>query len=89
MKDIMKTVIFAMVLPSEYFATLVNKAIKKAVIDAKILIRVLVSYSELDLKYIKHFYKKKLNTDIIEDIKSDCIGDYETLLVELANRAWL
>jgi annexin A7/11 len=87
MKDIMETVVFAMVSPSEYFAKRVNKAIKGVSTDDKTLIRVLVSRSELDLKYIKHFYKKKINIDIIEEIKSDCSDDYEDLLVELAIRA--
>ena len=87
MKDIMETVVFVMVSPSEYFAKRVNKAIKGVSTDDKTLIRVLVSRSELDLKYIKHFYKKKFNIDIIEEIKSDCSDDYEDLLVELAIRA--
>lgn len=87
MKDIMKTIVFAMVPPSGYFATRVNKVIKGADIDDKTLIRVLVSRSEQDLKYIKHFYKKKFNTDMIEDIKNDCRGYYEDLLVELASGA--
>ena len=87
MKSIMETIVFAMVSPSEYFATRINNAIKGAGTDDKTLIRVLVSRSELDLKYIKHFYKKKYKTDMIDDIKSDCSGDYEDLLVELVSRA--
>ena len=55
MKDIMETVVFAMVSPSEYFAKRVNKAIKGVGTDDKTLIRVLVSRSELDLKYINIF----------------------------------
>jgi annexin A7/11 len=65
----METVVFVMVSPSEYFAKRVNKAIKGVSTDDKTLIRVLVSRSELDLKYIKHFYKKKINIDIIKRLQ--------------------
>lgn len=86
-KEVIETILFAVVSPSEYFATRINKAIKGAGTDDKTLIRVLVSRSELDLRYIKQFYKKKFNTEMIEDIKGDCSGDYRDLLVELVSRA--
>lgn len=84
MKEYIKTVLFAVMAPSEYFATRVNKAIKGIGTDDELLIRVLITRDELDMKYIRMYYKDKYKKEMIEDIKSDCSGNYKNFLVELA-----
>lgn len=82
-KELFETILFAIISPSEYFAKRIYTAMKGAGTNDKVLIRVIVSRKEIDLNYIKVFYKKMYNKEMVDDIKSDCTGDYETLLVEL------
>jgi hypothetical protein len=84
MKEYIKTVLFAIMSPSEYFATRVNEAMKGIGTDDELLIRVLITRDELDMKYIRMYYKDKYKKEMIEDIKSDCSGNYKNFLVELA-----
>ena len=84
MKEYIKTVLFAVMAPSEYFATRVYKAIKGFGTDNMLLIRVLITRDELDMKYIRMYYKDIYKKEMIEDIKSDCSGNYKNFLVELA-----
>ena len=84
LKDCYRTIVYAIISPSEYFATRVKAAMKGAGTNDTALIRVLVSRDEIDMPQIKQYYKQLYNKNIIDDIKSDCAGDYEKLLVELA-----
>ena len=70
--------------PSEYFATRVNQAIKGWGTNDNLLIRVLVTRNEIDMPQIRECYKKLYEKDMLEDIKKDCSGEYEQLLLELA-----
>ena len=83
-KKLLIAVVYAVISPSEFFATKVNKAIK-GITNDKLLIRILVSRCEIDIKYIKLFYKQLYKKDMIEDIKGNTSGDYQKLLVKLAN----
>ena len=83
-KKLLIAVIYAVISPSEYFATKINKAFK-GITNDKLLIRILVSRCEIDMKYIKLFYKQLYKKDMIEDIKANTSGDYQKLLVKLAN----
>ena len=85
LKDLYKTIVYAIISPSEYFATRAKAAMKGAGTNDTALIRVLVSRDEIDMPQIKQYYKQLYGKDIISDIKSDCAGDYEKLLVELAS----
>ena len=85
MKILVNNIFYAVISPSEYFATRVEKAIKGFGTDDALLIRVLVSRDEIDMNEIKQFYKQLYKKDMIEAIKSDCSGDYETLLVCLVS----
>lgn len=84
-KDLLETIIYAIISPSEYFASRINKAIKGAGTNDKVLIRVLVSRNELDMEYIRKYYKQLYKKEMVEDIRDDCSGDYQKVLVELAN----
>ena len=84
-KKLLIAVVYAVISPSEFFATKVNKAIKGLGTNDKLLIRILVTRCEIDMKYIKQFYKQIYKKDMVEDIKGDTSGDYRKLLVKLAN----
>ena len=84
-KKLLIAVVYAVISPSEFFATKINKAVKGIGTNDKLLIRILVSRCEIDIKYIKMFYKQLYKKDMIEDIKSDTSGDYQKLLVKLVN----
>ncbi len=78
-------IIYAIISPSEYFAKSIYKAIKGLGTDDSTLIRILVSRGEVDMNRIKQFYKLNYKKDMIEDIKGNTSGDYQKLLVKLAN----
>ena len=77
---------YATLSPSEYFATRVNDAVKGLGTKDHLLIRVLVSRSEIDMPQIKQYYKQLYGKDMVADIKSDISGEYQNLMVQLVNR---
>ena len=85
-KKTLRTIVYATLSPSEYFATRVHDAIKGLGTKDKILIRVLVSRSEIDLPQIKQYYKQLYGKDMIADVKSDISGEYQNLFVFLLSR---
>ena len=83
-KKLLNAVVYAVISPSEFFATKINKAIKGLGTNDKLLIRILVTRHEIDMPYIRQYYKQLFKKDMIEDIKGDTSGDYRKLLVKLA-----
>ena len=83
-KNLFTSILYATLNPSEFYARKVHKAIEGFGTDDNSLIRILVTRDEVDMPKIKQYYKKMFDKDMIEDIKSDCSGDYQKLLVELA-----
>jgi len=84
-KKAFRTIVYATLSPSEYFATRVKDAIKGFGTKDTLLIRVLVSRDEIDMPQIKQYYKQLYGKDMVEDIKSDISGDYQKLMVELCS----
>lgn len=82
-KDLLKSILYSLVSPSEYFATRIKKAIEGFGTDNKSLIRILITRSDVDMNIIKKYYKQLYNKDMIEEIKSDISGDYQKLMIEL------
>ena len=82
-KDLLKSILYSLVSPSEYFATRIKKAIEGFGTDNKTLIRILITRCEVDMNIIKKYYKQLYKKDMIEDIKSDISGDYQKLMIEL------
>ncbi|KAG9261500.1 annexin A1-like [Astyanax mexicanus] len=66
-----------------YFAEKLNLAMKGSGCREKILTRILVSRSEVDLVQIKQEYKKKYGKILYKDILDDTKGDYEKILLAL------
>ena len=85
MKKAFKSIVYATLSPSEYFATRVKDAIKGFGTNDSLLMRVLISRDEIDMPQIKAFYKKLYGKDMVDDIKSDIGGDYQKLMVELCS----
>ena len=82
-KDLLKSILYSLVSPSEYFATRIKKAIEGFGTDNKTLIRILITSCEVDMNIIKKYYKQLYNKEMIEDIKNDISGDYQKLMIEL------
>ena len=84
-KKALRSIVYATISPSEYFATRVKDAIKGFGTNDHLLIRVLVTRDEIDMPQIKQYYKQLYGKDMIEDIKNDISGDYRTLMIELCS----
>ena len=84
-KKAIRSIVYATISPSEYFATRVKDAIKGFGTNDHLLIRVLVTRDEIDMPQIKQYYKQLYGKDMIEDIKKDIGGDYRTLMIELCS----
>ena len=84
-KKAFKTIVYATLSPSEYFATRVNKDIKNFETKDHLLMRVLITRDEIDMPTIKQYYKQLYGKDMIEEIKSDIHGEYQKLMIELCS----
>jgi annexin A7/11 len=84
-KKALRTIVYATLSPSEYFATRVNDAIKGWGTKDHLLIRILITRDEIDMPQIKQYYKQLYGKDMVEAIKNDISGDYQKLMVELCS----
>ena len=84
-KKALRSIVYALISPSEYFATRVKDAIKGFGTDDSLLIRILITRDEIDMPQIKQYYKQLYGKDMVEDIKNDIAGDYKKLMVELCS----
>ena len=82
-KKAYRTIVYATLSPSEYFATRVNDAIKGFGTKDKLLMRVLITRDEIDMPQIKQYYKQLYGKDMVTAIKNDISGEYQKLMVEL------
>ena len=85
LKKLLKSIIHAIINPSEYFASRINDAMKGFGTKDNLLIRIIVTRDEIDMPLIKRYYKQLYGKDMIDDIKKDTSGDYKKLLVELVD----
>ena len=84
-KKALKTIVYATLSPSEYFATRVNDAIKGWGTQDHLLMRILITRDEIDMPQIKQYYKQLYGKDMVEAVKNDISGDYQKLMVELCS----
>ena len=84
-KKAFRAVVYATLLPSEYFATRVNEAVKGIGTKDHLLMRVLITRDEIDMPQIKECYKKLYGKSMIEAIKDDISGNYRKLMLELCH----
>ena len=85
-KKLLKTILYAQISPSEYFATIIHDAVSGIGTNKKTLTRIIVSREEIDLYIIKKFYEKLYNKEMINDIEKKVSGDYKTILHEILRR---
>ena len=84
-KELIKAIIFAVVMPSQYFAHLLRKSIEGLGTDEETLSRVLVERHEIDMDFIRSYYKLETKRELIDDIKGDTSGIYQKITVRLAS----
>ena len=84
-KKALRTIVYATLSPSEYFATRVNDAIKGWGTQDHLLIRILITRDEIDMPRIKQYYKQLYGKDMVQAVKSDISGDYQKLMIELCD----
>ena len=84
-KKALRSIVYATISPSEYFATRVKDAIKGFGTNDHLLIRVLVTRDEIDMPQIKQYYKQLYGKDMVQAVKSDISGDYQKLMIELCD----
>ena len=82
-KILIKNILFGIIKPDEYFAKKIYKAMKGVGNDIRTIFRVIISRAEIDLNEIKDCYFRDRNTDLINDINSECPGAYGKILVNL------
>ena len=83
LKNLYETVLLAQVNPPEYFAKRIREACKGMGTNDKLLIRILVTRDEVDLKEINSIYKIKYGMTLKEQVADECGGDYKNLLLAL------
>jgi len=84
-KKAFRTIVYATLSPSEYFATRVNDAIKGWGTKDHLLIRILITRDEIDMPQIKQYYKQLYGKDMVQAVKNDISGDYQKLMIELCS----
>ena len=85
-KKLIKTVLYANICPSEYFATRINESVEGFGTKEKILNRVIVTRNEIDLPIIKQYYKQLYEKDMVKEVGDDVSGSYKKLLIALLNK---
>ena len=85
-RKLIKTIFYANISPSEYFATRIREAVKGAGTNEKILNRVIITRNEVDMDVIKEYYKILYSRNLVDDVKSDTSGHYRKLLVALIDQ---
>ena len=83
-RELIKAIIFAVVLPSHYFAFLLKKSIVGLGTDEETLSRVLVERHEIDMDFIRSYYKLETNRELVDDVKGDTSGTYRNITMRLA-----
>lgn len=86
LRKLIKTIFYANICPSEYFATRIKEAVKGLGTNEKILNRVVITRNEVDIDVIKEYYKILYSTNLVNDVKNDTSGNYQKLLVALIEK---
>ena len=84
-KELLKAIIYAVAIPSHYFAHLLKKSIVGLGTDEETLNRVLVTRHEIDMEFIRNYYKAEQKNELVDDIIGDTTGNYQKITTKLAN----
>lgn len=85
-QKLLKSILFALISPSEYFATRMHEALDEKCPLENIITRILVSRGPVDLAQIKKYYYELYNINMAEDIKKCLKDSYQSLCVELCDK---
>ena len=84
-REIIKAIIFSVVMPSQYFAHLIKKSIVGLGSDEETLSRVLVERHEIDMDFVRSYYKLETKRELVDDIIAETSGIYQKITVKLAS----
>ena len=85
-KNVMNEILYNIINPSEMFADKIYNALKGLGTDTNTLNRILATRHEIDMIDIREIYFIKYNKKLVDAIKSDTSGDYQTLCVYLCEK---
>jgi hypothetical protein len=80
---LLRTILQSKINPEEYFADRIRYACKGMGTYDSILVRSLVTIDEVFLKGVKEIYLTKYHMSLEAQIKDECSGDYQEMLLEL------
>ena len=80
-KKFLTNFVFAILSPSEYFATKINKAIKDK--NHKIVGRIIITRHEIDMEEIKQYYVQLYGKEMINDLKKNFSGNFYQLISKM------
>ena len=83
-KNLLRELLFAIVIPHELFAEKIYNSIKGLGTNTALLNRVLASRRGVDMPQIKEIYQWKYNVTLKEDIMGDTSGMYQKLCLYVA-----
>ena len=84
-RELLKAIIFAVSIPAHFFAMQLRKSIEGLGTDEETLSRVLVTRHEVDMGFIRAYYKLDGKYELVEDIIGDTSGSYQKICLKLAN----
>jgi hypothetical protein len=84
-RELLKALVYAICDPSHYFAHLLKKSIVGLGTDEETLNRVLVTRHEIDMEFIRNYYKAEQKHELVDDIIGDTAGNYQKITTKLAN----
>ena len=82
-RNLLKELIYNVIMPEELFADKINHALKNN--NISLLNRILVARNQIDLKEIKEIYKIKYKNDLKDDVKLKTFGTHQKLCLHLLN----
>ena len=85
-RELLKALVYAICDSSHYLAHNLKKAIVGIGTNIKVINRIIVTRSEIDIDVIRERYLGETKRSLIDDIKGDTSGDYCKLLCKLASR---
>ena len=85
-KNVMNEILYNIINPSEMFADKINSALKGLGTDTNTLNRILSTRNEIDMVDIREIYFIKYNKKLIDVIKSDTSGPYQSLCMYLSEK---
>ena len=80
-----RAIVYAILIPLEYFATRIHDAIKDIGTKDHLLMRVIITRDEIDMPQIKECYQKLYGISMIEAITKDISENYRKLMLELCH----